>query len=204
MKAVFKTRPEPGVEIKEVDEPKLLHGEVLVEVSAAGICGTDLHTYKWTPSRYNQLRLPLIIGHEFSGSIAEIKDESPFQVGDKVTVTPHVYCKRCYYCISGRGNLCEEGALKIGFTKNGAFAKYVSVPNECVYKLPDKVTVAEAALTEPFCTALHAVGSSSFKCGDVAAVLGPGPIGILLLIASESCRCVQGDGDRSKHRWSET
>jgi len=180
----LKVKPKPGVEIREVKEPDVVSGEALIEVCAAGICGSDLHIYNWTPARYKELRLPLILGHEFSGQVVEVKNgDNSLQVGSKVTVSPHIYCKKCYYCLSGFGNLCQDGALKIGFTRNGAFAKYISVPIECVYKLPDNISFEEAALTEPLCSALHAIELSSFKCGDTVAVLGPGPIGLLLLIA---------------------
>jgi len=192
LKAVFKVKPEPGVEIMETGEPDVPHGEVLIEVCAAGICGSDLHIYEWSPARYKQLSLPVILGHEFSGKIAKIKDDTgSLQVGDRVTVSPHVYCKKCYYCASGQRNLCEEGALKIGFTRNGAFARYVSVPVECVYKLPNNITLEEAALTEPLCVGLHAIELSSVKCGDVVAVLGPGPIGLLLLLALRAAGVAQ-------------
>jgi len=192
MKAVFKVKPEPGVEIVEVGEPNVSYGEALIEVCATGICGSDLHVYEWSPARYKQLSLPVILGHEFSGKIVEIKNNtSSLQVGDRVTVSPHIYCKECYYCVSGQRNLCEQGALRIGFTRNGAFARYISVPVECVYKLPNNITLEEAALTEPLCVGLHAIELSSVKCGDAVAVLGPGPIGLLLLLTLKAAGVTQ-------------
>lgn len=185
MKAVVKVKPKPGVEIREVKKPEPETNEVLVEVQAAGICGSDLHIDEWTGWGYEWLHLPLVLGHEFSGSIVEVGDDvESLQIGDRVTATPHIYCGKCYYCQSGLFNLCEKGALKIGFTRDGAFAEYISVPAESVYKLPENLSFEVAALTEPLCVALHATEIAKVESADNVAVLGPGPIGLLTLQAT--------------------
>ena len=180
MKAVVKAEPKPGIVVREVPDPKLGVGDVLVEVRAAGICGSDIHMDEWVGQGYDWMHLPLIMGHEFAGRVVEIdKNVRDVQINDRVSVTPHIYCGTCHFCKAGRFNLCLNRALKIGFTRDGGFAEYISVPAECTYKLPSNVSYEMGAIVEPFCVALHGIEVARPEPGDVVAILGAGPIGLL-------------------------
>jgi len=181
LKAVVKTKRGKGfVELAEVPEPRLGLNEVLVEVKAAGICGTDIHIYRdefmYTP--------PVILGHEFCGVIAEVGENiTGWDVGDRVTCeTSGKVCGRCYLCRAGRYNLCPQ-RLGLGYHLNGAFAKYILVPRqEILHKLPDNVDFISGALSEPSAVVVHGIIElSPISPGDSVVITGPGPVGLLAL-----------------------
>ncbi len=181
MKAVVKERQGFGISVLDVERPHIQNNEVLIKVSFAGICGSDLHIYEWSKG-YDWLKLPLILGHEFSGEVVEIGSQvKSVDIGARVTASPHIYCKKCHYCRTGRSNLCQQGALKIGFTRPGSFAKLVAVPEDSIFVLPRSCSLEAAALTEPFCVALHAIEIAGSPLGDSALIMGPGPIGLMVL-----------------------
>ncbi len=181
MRAVVKREPAPGTAVMEVPIPEVKSHDVLIRVEKAGICGSDVHMDEWTGQGYEWMPLPLIMGHEFSGEVAELgKNVKNIEVGDMVSATPHIYCGSCRFCKTGRFNLCLNRALKIGFTRDGGFAEYVSVPEECVYKLPANASFEMGALVEPLCVALHGVEVVSPELGDTVAILGAGPIALLM------------------------
>ncbi len=159
--------------IREVPEPIPDKDEVLIGVRYCGICGSDLHRYRWGAA--------LGIGHEFSGDIVAIgQDVKGLQVGDRVAVEPHRFCGECAWCRRGDEiGLCEKF---FGWIEQyqGAFRTYAKVKYYQVYKLPDELSYEHAALIEPTTVALHAVRLSEMKEGDVVAVLGLGPIGQLV------------------------
>ncbi len=187
MKAVVKSSPSFGLEIREAAQPKCLPGEVLVRVEAVGICGSDVHIYEWTPG-YDFLTqyFPLVLGHEFAGEVAEAKNL--YRPGDKVTSETGKTCGQCFFCKTGRGILCMMRTKlgRIGLERNGAMAGYVAVPEECLHRLPPGVSLEEAAMTEPASVALGAVELAHFFPGDVIVILGPGPIGLLILQMSKA------------------
>lgn len=179
MLAVVKARREKGVDVTEVPSPRCGAGEVIIEVQAAGICGSDLHVYEWTGG-YEWMKIPVVLGHEFSGTIAEVgPGVDRFRVGARVSAEPAVPCGRCFFCRTGRFNICENRA-GYGLSRDGAFAKYTVFPEQSLYLLPEEISFEEAACLEPLGVALHAVEVSLFKPGDMAMVLGPGPIGLYL------------------------
>jgi len=183
MKAAIKMKKGPGnLEVVETDDPKITSEELLVEVKAAGVCGTDISMYDWTPTitqGYNP-PLPLIMGHEFSGMVAEVgKGTKGFSVGDRVTANPIVRCGHCFFCQTGKFNICNNRAT-LGFRRQGVFAKYVSIPYANAYKLSDQVSYELGALTEPLCVAIRATERVSPECGDTVVIVGAGPIGLLL------------------------
>jgi len=167
--------------IEEVEKPKVTPGKVLVEVKACGVCMTDLHMYMWE----FPVKTPVILGHEFSGVIAELGDNAvEFEVGDRVAVDPALSCGVCEACVSGRNNLCERltaigGAGDV--IVNGAFAEYTMVPKEAIGKIPAEISFDEGAFVEPLGCCIHGVDVSSAGIGDVVALIGAGPIGLLLL-----------------------
>ena len=178
MKAVVKARPEPGIEIREVETPVAGPGEVLVRVRAASICGSDLGIYDFTPA-YSGMALPVVMGHEFSGVVEAVgKDVKGFAVGDRVLSRSVVSCGECRFCVAGMDNLCESSSL-FGIHQDGGFAEYISVPRGLLYPIPEGVSFEEAALVEPLSNAVHFVNDiTPVEPGDLAVVLGIGPIGL--------------------------
>jgi len=181
MKAVVKTKKEPGIEVLDVEVPEVRDTDILVKVRAGSLCGSDVHIYEWTPN-YEFLPLPIILGHEFSGEVVEVGARiNTVAVGDRVTAMPGMACSRCSFCQMGKSDLCT-GRLSLGMSGNGAFAEYVRLTAAAsIFKIPENVDYEASALCEPLSVALHAVDLSNIKAGQTAAILGPGPIGLLTL-----------------------
>lgn len=179
MKAVMKTRPEPGVEVLDIDVPETGADEVLLEVKAAAICGSDLGIYDYTPAYY-RMKLPVVLGHEFAGLVAEAgSDVKGFEVGDRVISRSVVSCGSCGFCRNGLDNLCEDSGL-LGIHRDGGFAEYIAVPHNLLHSIPDGMPYEEAALVEPLSNAVHFVRDlTEVGSGDFVVVQGIGPIGLL-------------------------
>lgn len=169
---------EPGtVHVGEVADPAPGPHDVVVQVAACGICGTDLHIIdgEFPPSPY-----PLVPGHEFAGTIAEVGAEvTGLSPGQRVAVDPSLFCGRCDYCRNGRGNLCANWNA-IGDTVSGAFAEYVAVPEANVYTIPDSLEFTSAALIEPLSCAVHGVDVLGGVADQRVLVIGAGTMGLLL------------------------
>lgn len=187
MKAVIKTKPGPlAMEyVTDFPRPEPKSGEVLVQVKACGICGTDHSLYHWSEAiaKAYKLQFPAIFGHEFSGVIAEIgKDvkRTDIKVGDRVAVNPVLYCNTCPYCAEGIINICDNRPF-YGTDLPGAFAEYTAVRAENIIKLTDKVSFKVGALLEGICVAVHAVDRVMPRFGDVCVVVGGGAIGLMVL-----------------------
>ncbi len=180
MKALIKTQPEPGATLGEVATPEIQRDEVLIEVKSAAVCGTDIHFYQWDSTAANfPVRLPLILGHEYSGDIIEVgKDAQGFSVGDRVSVETHVPCGKCYSCGLGNGHNCQNMEL-IGITYPGAFARYAKAPSKVTFKLPPGVAYEEGALFEPAGVAMRGIDEAHISPGDTVVILGCGPIGLV-------------------------
>lgn len=168
-----------SAEIREVPEPKVTPGHVIIEVAACGICGTDLHVladeYPYKP--------PVVLGHEFSGTIAEVGPEvSRFRHGDRVVSIPFFRtCGKCRFCVTGHWNLCPE-RVTAGSGVNGGFTRYVLMPERTLFKVPDHMDLKMAALSEPLACNVRAVlEETRVNAGDVVVVLGPGPIGLMAM-----------------------
>lgn len=179
MKALVKTDYGPGnVELREVEKP-VLPGEdwVLIKVKAAGICGTDIHVWQdkfmfWPP---------VILGHEFSGEIAEIgKKCVKFKPGDRVVAEPQIKnCGICEFCRSGRTHLCME-KWTLGWRTNGCMCEYVAAPEKFLHRIPEGVSFEMAALCEPVAVAVYDIAEhGGININDFVVVQGSGPIGIL-------------------------
>ena len=202
MKAVVKTRPEPGnVEFIDMPDPEAGPDHVVIEIQNAGVCGTDLHIYK---SEY-VIKPPVILGHELCGRIVEVgSGVTRFKVGDRVTVNPSAgrLCGDCRYCQIGAPFFCVDRSA-VGSGMNGGFAKYCCVRQEIVYHLPENLDDQTGALCEPFACALQAVVELTvIEPGEIVVVAGPGPIGIMctMLAKTRGARVVllgtSGDADR--------
>ncbi len=181
MLALRKTRPAFGAALEQVRLPdaELSPGEVLIEVAAAGLCGSDLHAYDWTPDyAFMADNLPVTLGHEFAGIVRAVAgDVETLPVGTRVTCWPTVTCGRCAGCCAGRPEACEARRI-IGLHRDGAFAARVRVPAANCRPLPDGLRLETAALTEPLSVAVNAVDLAEVEAGAAVVVLGPGPIGM--------------------------
>ncbi|MBY9014854.1 MAG: alcohol dehydrogenase catalytic domain-containing protein [Candidatus Lokiarchaeota archaeon] len=165
------------VEIKEdLPKPEISGDEVLIRVKNCGICGSDIGSYLTGAMESQQI----ILGHEFSGEIAEIGDNvKKMKIGDRVTANPNVPCLDCYYCRHGLENMCIF--YTIGVTHDGALTEFVKVRADRIHKLPESVSFEEGALVEPLSNGVQAVRNSGFKVGDTTAVFGAGPIGLMTI-----------------------
>lgn len=167
------------VRFEQTTVPKPEPGELLVRVGAALTCGTDIKTYRRGHPKIIT-HIPSTFGHEYSGEIIEIGEGvTRFKPGMRVTACNAVPCMECYFCKLGRNELCEDLLVV-----NGAYAEYIVVPARMVkhnvYELPPHMTYQEAALSEPLGTAVHAVRKAGIELGDTVAILGSGPLGLML------------------------
>lgn len=177
MLGVAKTaRGKGNVSLIDVPEPKPGPGQVVIEVTAGGICGTDIHIY------YDEFPMdpPVIMGHEVAGVVADVGDGvSTVQVGDRVTSETYFsVCGQCQFCRDGFPNLCPR-RRSIGSKENGAFTRYLLVPQQNVHQLPETVDQFSGALTEPLACCVHALELTRVEPGEIAVVSGPGTIGLL-------------------------
>ena len=179
MRALQKTSPAFGLALVDVPEPEPAPGEVLVEVDAVGICGSDVHVYEWTAG-YDWMAplMPVTLGHEFAGRVvAAAPDVTGPMLGQRVTVAPGVPCGRCRFCSAGQPELCERRAI-IGLTRHGGFARHVAAPAANCIPLPANVDMELGALTEPLGIGARAVEVGVVALGQAVAVLGAGMIGL--------------------------
>jgi L-iditol 2-dehydrogenase len=179
------------LEIVEMPVPKAGPGEVLVQVAACGVCGSDVHGYDGSSGR----RIPpVVMGHEAAGVVAAVGEGvTGVSVGDRVTFDSTVFCGACDFCRRGEVNLCENrqvmGVSCGEYRRAGAFAEYVAVPERIIYRLPDKLEFADAAMLEAVSVALHAVRVAEMRGGETALVIGAGMIGLLVLQAARAAGC---------------
>jgi len=181
MAALRKLGREPGLRLVEVPVPVPAADEVLVEVEASSVCGTDLHIERWDEWAQHRISPPLTLGHEFAGTVvdvgADVREVAP---GDYVSAESHVTCGVCFQCRTGQRHMCERAQI-LGVDRDGAFARYVAVPESVVWqndraKLPPEI----ATLQEPFGNAVHATSEQDLA-GRSVAVLGCGPIGLFTI-----------------------
>ena len=177
--------------LTDVPRPDPGPGEVLVQVAACGICGSDVHGYDGSSGR----RIPpIVMGHEAAGTIAALGlGVDGYAIGERVTFDSTVYCGECEFCARGDVNLCDRrevlGVSTPEFRRAGAFAEFVTVPARILYRLPDDLPFAHAAVLEAVSVALHAVRLAELKGGETALVIGAGMIGLLLLQAARVAGC---------------
>jgi threonine 3-dehydrogenase len=178
MKALVKSKPERGIWLEDIADPKPGHNDVLIKVGRTAICGTDIHIYQWDDWARKTIPVPLAIGHEFSGEVVECGSEvMGFKVGDRVSAEGHITCGVCRNCRAGRRHLCIN-TVGVGVNRPGAFAEYLSVPAFNVFKLPDVITDDMATILDPLGNATHAALSFDLVGEDVL-ITGAGPIGIM-------------------------
>lgn len=180
MLALRKTRAAPGLELQEVPEPQPPGpGEVAIRVAAAGICGSDLHAWEWTPGyEFMAPHMPMTLGHEFAGHVVAVgPGVEDFAPGDAVTAWPTIGCGECRACREDRRQDCQQRRI-LGLHCDGGFAPVVNAPASACFPLPDGLDPELAALSEPLSIADRAVETAEISPGDAVLVLGPGPIGL--------------------------
>ncbi|HZQ88866.1 MAG TPA: alcohol dehydrogenase catalytic domain-containing protein [Gaiellaceae bacterium] len=164
--------------LHEEPEPRAADGEVLVHVSAVGLCGSDRHWFVEAGIGDAVLDRPLVLGHEFAGVIA-----SGPRAGERVALDPAVPCRRCDVCLAGLPHLCPSGRFAGHGSTDGALRTSLAWPEDLAHRLPDRVPDTEAALLEPLGVALHSLDLGHVRRGTRTGVFGCGPIGLLLVQA---------------------
>lgn len=171
------------IEIIEIEKPKIKDNEVLINVKATGICGSDLHAYR---GRHAFRKPPVVLGHEVAGVIEEVgKEVKKYRPGDRVTVRPIDSCGKCVPCREGRDNICQNKRVPGIRGWIGTFAEYFVAPQKCLYLLPDTISDVEGSLIEPLAVGVHSVRRAGIKKGDNIAILGVGTIGLMCLVAAK-------------------
>jgi len=178
MKAIVKSKAEPGLWLEDVPEPQIGINDVLIRIKKTGICGTDVHIYNWDTWSQQTIKIPTILGHELCGEIVEVgSNVSDFFIGDIVSVEGHLVCGRCRNCLAGRRYKCAH-TLGFGVNTNGGFAEYMAVPYTNIWKHEKNVDTDVAAIFDPFGNAVHtALAFEIF--GEDVLITGAGPIGIM-------------------------
>lgn len=178
---------------EDAPEPVIGADDVLIRVKACGICGSDVHGMDGSTGR----RIPpIIMGHEASGVIVKVgADVQEFAVGERVTFDSTVYCGKCHFCRQGQINLCDNrrvlGVSCQEYRQHGAFAEYVAAPQHILYKLPEGLSFARAAMVEALSIAFHAVKLTPITLNDTAVVVGAGMIGLLVVQTLRLAGCGQ-------------
>ncbi|MCE1255443.1 MAG: alcohol dehydrogenase catalytic domain-containing protein, partial [Anaerolineae bacterium] len=159
--------------------PEFGSHDVLIQVRASAVCGSDLHIFK---GKHPSAPLPAAIGHELAGEILSVgADVTRLKVGDRVTVEPVLACGHCYYCRRGQYHLCEQISFQYR-RGQGGFTPYFVVNEERAFRLPANLDYAEGALVEPLSVALHAVKKANLRLGQSCAIFGAGAIGLMALM----------------------
>ena len=185
MRAIVKPDRRPGLELWEVPVPTPGPDEVLLRVRRVGICGTDLHIYRWDRWAQSRIRPPLVLGHEFVGVVAEVgplaRGVSP---GEVVSAESHIVCGVCEHCRTGEAHVCRETRI-LGVDRDGAFADYVAVPAANVIPVPPEIPLDHAAVFDPLGNAVHTVLTADVV-GKSVAVVGCGPIGLFAIAVARA------------------
>lgn len=202
MRALVKTAPAPGAELREVEVPQPGPGEILVKVRAASICGTDVHIYEWNRWAAARIKPPIIFGHEFAGEVVALgpgvaeglSGDGGVRVGDYVSAESHVICGRCYQCQTGQSHICRRCSI-LGVDRAGCFADYVCIPAANAWPNAPDLPPEVASVQEPFGNAVDTVFAGEVP-GKSFLVLGAGPIGLMavaLLRASGATPIIASD-----------
>ena len=188
MKALVKTKKAPGFEILDRPIPETGENDILIKTRAGSLCGSDLHMVEWELSDLNRsfmemIPVPVVLGHEFSGEVVKTgANVTHLTAGDPVTATPGWACGVCLNCRTGRSEHCLDRRQPGLYQSDGFFQEYVCLPSSAnIFKLPETPSVEAFALTEPLAVSLGAVDAVNLPLGFKAAVLGPGPIGLLTM-----------------------
>jgi len=186
MRAVKKLCEGRGVSVAASAMPEPDPGQVLIKVKTAGICGTDLHIYKWDEWSQKRVKPPLTIGHEFVGEICELgSGVNGLKAGQRVSAEGHITCGHCRYCKNGQGHICQDVRI-IGVDRDGCFAEYICMPQENVWPVHESIPDRYAAVFDPLGNAMHTVMAQPVSMKTVL-ITGAGSIGLFAIpIAKEN------------------
>jgi threonine 3-dehydrogenase len=178
LKALVKSQPAPGLWLEEIPEPAIGINDVLIRVTHTGICGTDVHIYKWDDWARTTIPVPMAIGHEFVGEIVAVgSNVNDFHPGEIVSGEGHVVCGRCRNCLAGRRHLCAY-SRGVGVNRAGAFAEYIALPMSNIWRHDQDINRDVAAIFDPFGNAVHTALSFPVLGEDIL-ITGAGPIGVM-------------------------
>ncbi len=178
MKALVKAEARAGIWLQEVAEPSLGPNDLLIRIRKTAICGTDIHIYDWDQWASHTIPVPMTVGHEFVGEVAQVGTEvRGFEPGDRVSGEGHITCGHCRNCRAGRRHLCRNTS-GVGVNRPGCFAEYLTIPAGNAFKLPDAITDDVASILDPLGNATHTALSFDLVGEDVL-ITGAGPIGVM-------------------------
>ncbi len=178
MKSLVKAKSERGLWLQDSPKPAFGPNDVLIKIRKTAICGTDLHIFNWDKWAQATIPVPMVVGHEYVGTIAEIGSEvKNFKIGDRVSGEGHIVCGHCRNCRAGRGHLCRN-TLGVGVNRSGAFGEYLCLPASNAYPIPDSISDDVASILDPLGNAVHTALSFDL-IGEDVLVTGAGPIGLM-------------------------
>ncbi len=178
MKALIKSRREPGIWMGDVPQPEIGPNDLLIKIRKTAICGTDIHIYNWDDWSQRTIPVPMVVGHEFVGEVAAMGSAvQGFKVGDRVSGEGHVTCGYCRNCRAGKRHLCRN-TIGVGVNRQGAFAEYLSLPAFNAFRIPNEIPDELASIFDPYGNATHTALSFDLVGEDVL-ITGAGPIGCM-------------------------
>jgi threonine 3-dehydrogenase len=184
MKALVKKKPECGLWMNDVPIPEIGINDVLIKIKKTSICGTDVHIYNWDDWAQKTIKTPMVIGHEFVGSVEKIGGNvHDLNIGDLVSGEGHIVCGRCRNCLAGRRHLCMN-TNGVGVNRDGAFAEYLSIPITNVWHCDPSIPPDVISCFDPFGNAVHTALSFDLV-GEDALITGAGPIGIMAVAVAK-------------------
>src|ERR1700681_1191212 len=186
MNALRKMRAGTGLSFESAPVPNVGPTDVLVRVTAASICGTDLHIYGWDRWSQGRIKPPVTLGHEFSGVVEPVGEEATaVKAGDKVSAEMHLNCGHCHQCRLGEAHICQNLRI-IGIDRDGAFAEFVKIPASNIWKLDPAIPEHYGAILDPLGNAVHTVLAGEIA-GKTVLVTGCGPIGLMSIAVAKAC-----------------
>ena len=186
MKALVKRHAKEGLWLEDVPVPEVGNNDVLVKIQKTAICGTDVHIYNWDEWAQKTIPVPMTIGHEFAGVVAEIgTNVDRINIGDVVSGEGHIVCERCRNCLAGRRHLCPN-TIGVGVNRTGCFAEYLSIPAKNIFRPNTKIPTEVLACFDPYGNAIHTALSFNMVGEDVL-ITGAGPIGIMAAMVAAHC-----------------
>jgi threonine 3-dehydrogenase len=184
MKALVKSRREPGLWMEDVPVPEIGPNDVLIRIHKSAICGTDMHIWNWDAWSQKTIPVPMVVGHEYVGRIAKVGPEvEGYKVGDRVSGEGHIVCGHCRNCKAGKRHLCPN-TQGVGVNRPGSFAEYLSLPATNLFKVPESISDDLASIFDPFGNATHTALSFDLVGEDVL-ITGAGPIGAMAVAISQ-------------------
>ena len=175
------------IEVFPCEMPNIQDDEVLVKMEYCGVCGSDVHYFRFGGIGRRKVTYPYVLGHECTGEVLEIGAKvTNVAVGDKIVMEPGLGCGHCEYCMTGRYNLCEDMKFMATPPYNGAFKKYLTYPARGCFKLPDSVSTLEGAMIEPLAVGMHAARRGEVDNSKVVLITGMGCIGLMTLLSCKA------------------